>query len=63
MKNKNYLSPLMPENSDFKNPIRGVSLLNCNSDFFLLQVLKDKQCSFTEGQGLCLFCFLLDPKV
>lgn len=63
VKNKTYLSRLMPENSDLKKLGLGVALLNCNPDFFLLQVLKDKLCSFTEGQGLCLSYFLLHLKV
>lgn len=62
MKNKNFLTLLILENSYLKNQGLGVSLLNCNTDFFCLQVLKATLCSFSEDQGLCLSLFLLHPK-
>lgn len=54
MKNKNFLTPLILENSYLKSQGLKVSLLTCNTDFFLLRVLKDTPDSFSEGQGPCI---------
>lgn len=59
MKNKNFPTPLILENSYLKNQGLEVSILTCNTDLLLLQVLKDTLYSFNEDQGLCLYCFLL----
>lgn len=62
VKNKNFPTPLTLENSYLENQGLEVSILSCNTDLFLLWVLKDTLCSFNEDQGLYLCCFLLYPE-